>query len=177
MCHFIPQSSLSQNLVEEMKQTSPNACAILSSSTTTENDQKSTFLWHKYGSAGPCEDDDEHHHHHHHSPPPRRSTQHYKQSLQAHASLSIYVSEKIDIKCDFSKCFSFIVWSLVLPTIYPNPLSLGFRVPTRFGGKVSADAIWSLKGIKGSHLSTFVAFFHQKVLITFQTIQSSSILS
>lgn len=43
MCHFIPQSSLSQNLVEEMKQTSHNACAILSSSTTTENDQKSKF--------------------------------------------------------------------------------------------------------------------------------------
>lgn len=59
----------------------------------------------KYGSVGggPCDDDG----HHHHSPPPPRSTQHYKQSLQAHTSLSnIYVSEKFDMKCDFS---SFLV--------------------------------------------------------------------
>jgi len=40
-----------------------------------------------------------------------------------------------------------------------------------------ANAIWSLKGIKGPHLSTLVTFFHQKVLITLQRMQTSSILS
>jgi hypothetical protein len=30
------------------------------------------------------------------------------------------------------------------------------------------NAIWSLKGPKGSHLSTLVIFLHQKVLITLQ---------
>ncbi len=40
-----------------------------------------------------------------------------------------------------------------------------------------ANTIWSLKGIKGSHLFTLVTFFCQKVLITLQKMQASSILS
>jgi hypothetical protein len=40
-----------------------------------------------------------------------------------------------------------------------------------------ANAIWSLKGPKGPHLSTFVTSFHQKVSITLQKMQVSSILS
>jgi len=40
-----------------------------------------------------------------------------------------------------------------------------------------ANAIWSLKGLKGLHLSTLVTFFHQKVSITLQKMQMSSILS
>jgi hypothetical protein len=44
-------------------------------------------------------------------------------------------------------------------------------------GKVGANAIWSLKGIKGSHPFTLVTFFRQKVSITLQRIQASSILS
>jgi len=40
-----------------------------------------------------------------------------------------------------------------------------------------ANAIWSLKGSKGPHLSIFVTFLHQKVLITLQRMQASSILS
>jgi hypothetical protein len=44
-------------------------------------------------------------------------------------------------------------------------------------GKVGANAIWSLKGIKGSHPFTVVTFFRQKVSITLQMIQASSILS
>jgi len=40
-----------------------------------------------------------------------------------------------------------------------------------------ANAIWSLKGIEGPHLSTLIIFFRQKVLITLQMIQLSSILS
>ncbi len=39
------------------------------------------------------------------------------------------------------------------------------------------NAIWSLKGLKGFHFSTLVTFFHQKFLITFQRMQTSSILS
>jgi hypothetical protein len=86
--------------------------------------------------------------------------------------------KNIDMKCDFSKSFSFIVWSLVLPTTtYPNPLSLGFRVPTRFGGKVGANAIWSLKGIDIPHLSLLVTFFFvNKFQSLYKGIQMSSIL-
>jgi len=40
-----------------------------------------------------------------------------------------------------------------------------------------ADAIWSLKGTKGPHLSTLVTFLCQKVLITLQKMQVSSILN
>jgi len=40
-----------------------------------------------------------------------------------------------------------------------------------------ANAIWSLKGTKGPHLSTLVTFFHQKTSITLQRIQVSSILN
>jgi hypothetical protein len=40
-----------------------------------------------------------------------------------------------------------------------------------------ANAIWSLKGTKGPRLSTLVTFFHKKVLITLQKMQTSSILS
>jgi len=40
-----------------------------------------------------------------------------------------------------------------------------------------ANAIWSLKGTKGPHLSTLVIFFHQKTSITLQRIQVSSILN
>jgi hypothetical protein len=40
-----------------------------------------------------------------------------------------------------------------------------------------ANAIWSLKGIEGPHLSTLVTFLHQKVSITLQRMQVSSILS
>jgi hypothetical protein len=39
------------------------------------------------------------------------------------------------------------------------------------------NAIWSLKGTKGLHLSTLVTFLHQKVYITLPKIQMSSILS
>jgi hypothetical protein len=39
------------------------------------------------------------------------------------------------------------------------------------------NVIWSLKRLEGLHLSTFVTFFHQKVLITLQKMQASSILS
>jgi hypothetical protein len=40
-----------------------------------------------------------------------------------------------------------------------------------------ANAIWSLKGTKGPHLSTLVTFFRQKTSITLQRIQVSSILN
>jgi len=40
-----------------------------------------------------------------------------------------------------------------------------------------ANAIWSLKGINGPHLSTLVTFLCQKVLITLQRMQTSSILN
>jgi hypothetical protein len=40
-----------------------------------------------------------------------------------------------------------------------------------------ANAIWSLKGIEGPHLSTLVTLFCQKVLIALQRMQASSILS
>jgi len=40
-----------------------------------------------------------------------------------------------------------------------------------------ANAIWSLKGTKGLHLFTLVTFFHQKISITLQRMQTSSILS
>ncbi len=40
-----------------------------------------------------------------------------------------------------------------------------------------ANAIWSLKRPKNLHLSTLVTFFCQKVLITLQRMQTSSILS
>jgi hypothetical protein len=40
-----------------------------------------------------------------------------------------------------------------------------------------ANAIWSLKGIEGLHIPTLVTFFHQKISITLQRMQSSSILS
>ncbi len=40
-----------------------------------------------------------------------------------------------------------------------------------------ANAIWSLKGTKGPHLSTLVIFLRQKVSITLQKMQASSILS
>jgi hypothetical protein len=38
-----------------------------------------------------------------------------------------------------------------------------------------ANAIWSLKGTKGLHLSTLVTFLRQKFLITLQRMQASSI--
>jgi len=40
-----------------------------------------------------------------------------------------------------------------------------------------ANAIWSLQGTKSPHLSTLVTFFHQKVFITLQRMQVSSILN
>jgi hypothetical protein len=40
-----------------------------------------------------------------------------------------------------------------------------------------ANAIWSLKGIEGLHLYTLVTFLLQKVLITLQKMQVSSILN
>jgi hypothetical protein len=40
-----------------------------------------------------------------------------------------------------------------------------------------ANAIWSLKGKKSFHLSSLVTFFRQKVSITLQRMQVSSILS
>jgi hypothetical protein len=40
-----------------------------------------------------------------------------------------------------------------------------------------ANAVWSLKGSEGPHLSTLVTFLCQKVLITLQRKQASSILS
>jgi hypothetical protein len=40
-----------------------------------------------------------------------------------------------------------------------------------------ANAIWSLKWLEGLHFSTLVTFFHQKVLITLQRMQTSSIVS
>jgi len=40
-----------------------------------------------------------------------------------------------------------------------------------------ANVIWNLKGPRGPHLSTLVIFFHQKVLITLQRMQTFSILS
>jgi hypothetical protein len=40
-----------------------------------------------------------------------------------------------------------------------------------------ANAIWSLKGTRGLHLSTLVIFLRKKVLITLQKMQMSSILS
>jgi hypothetical protein len=39
------------------------------------------------------------------------------------------------------------------------------------------NAIWSLKGPKSPHLSTLVIFLHQKISITLQRMQLSSILS
>jgi hypothetical protein len=39
------------------------------------------------------------------------------------------------------------------------------------------NAIWSLKGTKGLHLSTLVTFLCQKISITLQRMQTSSILS
>jgi len=40
-----------------------------------------------------------------------------------------------------------------------------------------ANAIWSLKGTKGPHLSTLVTFICKKISITLQTMRASSILS
>jgi hypothetical protein len=40
-----------------------------------------------------------------------------------------------------------------------------------------ANAIWSLKGTEGPHLSTLVTFLRQKVSITLQRMQASSILN
>jgi len=40
-----------------------------------------------------------------------------------------------------------------------------------------ANAIWSLKGIEGPHISTLVTFFSSKILITLQRMQVSSILT
>jgi len=40
-----------------------------------------------------------------------------------------------------------------------------------------ANAIWSLKGIEGPHFSTFIIFLCQKISITLQRMQVSSILS
>jgi hypothetical protein len=40
-----------------------------------------------------------------------------------------------------------------------------------------ANAIWSLKGLKGPHLSFLVTFICQKVSITLQKMQASSILN
>ncbi len=40
-----------------------------------------------------------------------------------------------------------------------------------------ANDIWSLKGLKGPHVYTLVTFLCQKVLITLQRMQTSSILS
>jgi hypothetical protein len=40
-----------------------------------------------------------------------------------------------------------------------------------------ANAIWSLKGTEGFHLSTLVTFLRKKVSITLQRMQTSSILS
>ncbi len=40
-----------------------------------------------------------------------------------------------------------------------------------------ANAIWNLKGTEGLHLSTLVTFLCQKVSITLQRMQTSSILS
>jgi hypothetical protein len=40
-----------------------------------------------------------------------------------------------------------------------------------------ANAIWSLKGTKGLHLSTVVTFFRQKISITLQRMQAFSILN
>jgi hypothetical protein len=40
-----------------------------------------------------------------------------------------------------------------------------------------ANAIWSLKGLEGLHLLTLVTFLCQKVSITLQKMQTSSILS
>jgi len=40
-----------------------------------------------------------------------------------------------------------------------------------------ANVIWSLKGLKRFHLSILVIFFHQKISITLQRMQASSILS
>jgi hypothetical protein len=42
---------------------------------------------------------------------------------------------------------------------------------------VCANAIWSLKEIEGPHLSTLVTFLHQKISITFQRMQTFSILN
>ncbi len=39
------------------------------------------------------------------------------------------------------------------------------------------NTIWSLKGPKGLHLYTLVTFFHQKISITLQRMQASSILN
>ncbi len=136
MCHFIPPSSLSQNLVEEMKQTS-HKCLC---------NPKLIY--------------------------------NYKQSLQAHTtSLSIYVSEEFDIKNVISpSVFQFYCMVLSFYLLIPT-LSLGFRVPTRFGGKVSANAIWSLMGRQRALIFfPWSFFFGQKVSITLQRIQMSSIL-
>ncbi len=40
-----------------------------------------------------------------------------------------------------------------------------------------ANPIWNLKGPEGLHLSTLITFHHQKVSITLQRMQTSSILS
>ncbi len=40
-----------------------------------------------------------------------------------------------------------------------------------------ANANWSLKGLEGLHLSTLITFLHQKVSITLQKMQMSSILN
>jgi hypothetical protein len=40
-----------------------------------------------------------------------------------------------------------------------------------------ANAIWSLKGLEGLHLFVLVTFFYQKISITLQKVQMSSILS
>jgi hypothetical protein len=40
-----------------------------------------------------------------------------------------------------------------------------------------ANAIWSLKGPEGFHLFVLIKFFHLKISITLQRMQTSSILS
>jgi hypothetical protein len=40
-----------------------------------------------------------------------------------------------------------------------------------------ANAIWSLKGLKDLHIFTLITFLHQKVSITLQRMQASSILN
>jgi hypothetical protein len=40
-----------------------------------------------------------------------------------------------------------------------------------------ANVIWRLKGPKGLHLFVLITFFHQKISITLQRMQTSSILS
>jgi len=76
-----------------------------------------------------------------------------------------------------SQAFLVLLYMVFSFTYLFQPSLWVFRVATRFGGKVGANAIWSLKGIKGSHPFTLITFFRQKVSITLQMIQVSSILS